>query len=166
MRCILQPRGQEKSPLLRTSLTRRATSCLPTLEIGEICHGCPSCGASPHLCAGRSALALPERVWTLITRFSAGNAEFPKGRTIRKASLTDARTNQILRGRVYERGVVFCLFAVKMKIPVILSSCRRRSTRRWQTAHSAPDITLNWVPLGIVCSAIPRSAFLPHPLQR
>jgi hypothetical protein len=31
----------------------------------------------PHLCGGRSALALRERVSTLITRFSAGNAKAP-----------------------------------------------------------------------------------------
>jgi hypothetical protein len=53
-----------------------------------------------------------------------------------------------------------------MKTAVILSSCRSRSTRRWQSAHSFPVATLNWLPLCMVCSAIPSRSFRPHPLQR
>ena len=53
-----------------------------------------------------------------------------------------------------------------MKTAVILSSCRSRSTRPWHSAHSFPVATLNWLPLCMVCSAIPSKSFRPHPLQR
>src|ERR1700733_9880630 len=39
----------------------------------------PSVVGPPHLCGGKSALALCERVSTPITRFSAGNANAPLG---------------------------------------------------------------------------------------
>ena len=52
-----------------------------------------------------------------------------------------------------------------MKTAVILSSCRSRSTRRWQPAHRSPVIALNWFLFCNVCSAILWRSFLPHPLQ-
>jgi Tfp pilus assembly PilM family ATPase len=66
------------------------------LETGKICHWLQRSLKGSRLSSRALALAMPK---------SAANAE------VRKVSLTDERTNLTLRGRVSERGVVFCLFA-------------------------------------------------------
>src|ERR1700689_5571140 len=70
---------------------------LDSPELGEQLSRKLSWWEPPHLCGGRSALALREKVSTIITRFSAGNAK-AQIRLLRYTASAETRLPEILNG--------------------------------------------------------------------